>query len=142
MIYQVGSEDVFANVSVFDNETGEPVTDLEIGSPLQPAIKYQVDNGSIVTLAPASMSAGGAHVDGGIYHVGAGDWKIGVPDAAFLAPGVVRVWLEKDGVKAVADALRVVDYDPEKVVAEGRVYRWTRAGGDVAYDDTEIGRPS
>ena len=116
--HQINSADRFAEVELLDADTGASVTDVDHAT-ADLDIKYQVNNGTPVTLSPAPMSAGGAHVAGGVYHVGDGRYKVGVPDAAFLALGDVVVWIEAPGLKCIADRLRVVKYDPFAVLGEG-----------------------
>ena len=88
------------------------------------------------------MSAGGAHVAGGIYHMGDGQYRIGLPDAALTTLGKLRVWTELTDTKCVADMIPVVAYDPlTKLVQYGESARYTN-DTDSSTEDVTITEPS
>lgn len=138
MSIQAGAADQYANVTIL-NTDGTAKTDVT-HSTSGLAIKYQRNNGSIVTLVAASMLAGGVHVDGGIYHVGDGSYKIGLPDAAVSAVGLLRVWTELADTKSIADSIPVVAYNPNDASTIGPTplssseVRTEVAAGLAAYD--------
>ena len=109
-----GSTDQYAEVKVWTVADGLPKTDITSATSGL-AIKYQVGNGSIGTLTAASMSAGGSHADGGIYHIGNGSYKIGMTDALVASVGNLRVWIELTGCDSAPDQIRVVGYNPHAV---------------------------
>ncbi len=127
MTIQAGTSEPYAVVGLMDSSTGAKITDVDhTTSGL--AIRYQLDNGTIGSLTPASMSAGGSHVAGGIYHRGDGDYVIGLSSATAASVGMLHVWVELDGAKSIPDRIRVVAYDPNVdalgAVKVGTVYEW------------------
>ena len=85
-IIQSGSTDQYCEVKVWTTADGVPNTTLAFNTAVL-AIWYQIGNAAPVEVvvggspAPATMSAGGAHADWGIYHVAQGRYKIGLADA-------------------------------------------------------------
>ncbi len=110
MTIQAGSTDQYATVQIM-NTDGTAKTDVTSATSGL-SIKYQLDNGTVVTLTPVAMSAGGAHADGGIYHVDGGRYKIGLPDAAVSSVGKLCVWTTLTDTEFVEDEIAVVAYDP------------------------------
>ena len=109
MTIQAGSTDQYATVQIM-NTDGTAKTDVTSATSGL-SIKYQLDNGTVVTLTPVAMSAGGAHADGGIYHIDGGRYKIGLPDAAVSAVGKLCVWTTLTDTEFVEDEIAVVAYD-------------------------------
>lgn len=113
-VIKSGSTDQFAVCKLWTAADGLARTDVT-NATSGLAIKYQVDNGSIGSLSPVSMSAGGSHADGGIYHRGNGWYRIGLSDAIVASTGAVAVWLELTDCESTTADIRVVGYDADAV---------------------------
>ena len=111
-IIQAAATDQYATVKVWTTADGAPKTDITFATSGL-AIKYQSGNGSIGSLTPVSMTAGGAHADGGLYHRGNGTYKIGLTDALVASAGELSVWIELTDCDSSTDDIRVVAYDPD-----------------------------
>lgn len=109
---QANSVDQYADVKILDASDGTEKTDVTDAT-AGLAIRYQIDNGSVGSLTPAAMTAGGAHAAGGIVHIGGGNYKIGLSDAMLTAASTIKVWTELAGASSIPDIVQVVGYDPD-----------------------------
>ena len=116
-VYKSASVDQYTECKLWTVADGLPKTDA-VYNTSGLSIKYQIGNAAIVSVtvagspAPASMSAGGAHADWGIYHVGNGWYKIGLADAVLATAGTrVRVWIELTACDSGPTDIYVGGYD-------------------------------
>ena len=116
---KVGSTDQYAVVTILNVSDGTAKTDVD-HTTVGLSVYCQLDNNTTIQLTPlASMSAGGAHVENGIYHIGDGQYKIGLTDAVVASAGQLRVWTELAGTKTIADVVPLVSYDPQDAMRLG-----------------------
>lgn len=115
------STDQYAQVKLWTVADGLPKTDVTHATSGL-SIKYQIGNAAVQSVtvagspAPASMSAGGAHADWGIYHIGNGWYKIGLADAVLATAGNrVRVWIELTDCDSAPAEIYVSGYDGSAV---------------------------
>jgi hypothetical protein len=108
-----GSVDQFVSVEIWTTADGLPNTTLAYNTSGM-SIKYQINNAAVQSVsvggspAPASMSAGGSHVDWGFYHIGNGLFQIGLPDALVATNGDrVKVWVEYTDSKSTTAIVQV-----------------------------------
>ena len=117
---QAGSTDQYCEVKVWTTADGAPNTTLVYNTAVM-AIWYQIGNAAAVEVvvggspAPATMSAGGAHADWGIYHVAQGRYKIGLTDAVVSAAANVTVWIVFTDCDSAPCEIDVVGYDKTTV---------------------------
>jgi len=64
-----------------DRATGAPKTDL-LFSTAGLTISYYPNEGALVGIPLVTQTAAGVHADGGCVHVGGGDYRLDLPDAA------------------------------------------------------------
>jgi hypothetical protein len=120
--YEAGTPDIFIDISVVVTATGAAKTDLVYNTSGM-SLWYQVGNGAITEVAvggspaPTSMTAGGTHVDWGFYHIGQGDYKVGIPDALGSAQGKVRIWLTFVDCKGFPAYIDLTGYDKTAIAA-------------------------
>jgi hypothetical protein len=113
---KAGSANQYCEIKVFTAATGAAKTDL-VYNTSGLAIWYQIGNAAAVEVvvggspAPATMAAGGAHADWGIYHVAQGRYKIGLADAVVSAAANVTVWIVYTECDSVPCEIDVVGYD-------------------------------
>jgi len=133
-VYKSASVDQYTECKLWTVADGLPKTDA-VYNTSGLSIKYQIGNAAIVSVtvagspAPASMSAGGAHADWGIYHVGNGWYKIGLADAVLATAGTrVRVWIELTACDSGPTDIYVGGYDGSAVAL----------GASVAGDEMDL----
>ena len=113
---KAGLTDQYCEVKVWTTADGVPNTTLVFNTAAL-AIWYQIGNAAPVEVvvggspAPATMSAGGAHADWGIYHVAQGRYKIGLADAVVSAAANVTVWIVFTDCDSAPCEIDVVGYD-------------------------------
>jgi hypothetical protein len=113
---KAGLVDQYCEVKVWTTADGVPNTTLVFNTAAL-AIWYQIGNAAAVEVvvggspAPATMSAGGAHADWGIYHIAQGRYKIGLADAVVSAAANVTVWIVFTDCDSAPCEIDVVGYD-------------------------------
>ena len=121
---QAGSADQYCDVKVWTTADGVPNTTLVFNTATL-AIWYQIGNAAPVEVvvggspAPATMSAGGAHADWGIYHVAQGRYKIGLADVVVSAAANVTVWIVFTDCDSAPCEIDVVAYDKTDAASLG-----------------------
>ena len=117
IVILAGATDQYAEVKRWTTADGAPKTDAAYNTSGL-SIKYQVGNAAVQSVtvagspAPATMSAGGAHADWGIYHVAQGRYKIGLADAVVASAGdQVTVWVELTDCDSQPAEIYVAGYD-------------------------------
>jgi hypothetical protein len=141
---QAGSTDQYCEVKVWTTADGVPKTTLVFNTAAV-AIWYQIGNAVPVEVvvggspAPASMSAGGAHADWGIYHIAQGRYKIGLADAIVSAAANVTVWIVFTDCDSAPCEIDVVGYDKTAAaVGANTVVPATSANVTTALEDMEL----
>tara|TARA_R110002126_G_scaffold291482_1_gene453133 strand:- start:676 stop:1611 length:936 start_codon:yes stop_codon:yes gene_type:complete len=120
---QAGSTDQYCEVKVWTTADGVPNTTLVYNTAVM-AIWYQIGNAAAVEVvvggspAPATMSAGGAHADWGIYHIAQGRYKIGLADAVVSAAANVTVWIVFTDCDSAPCEIDVVGYDKTTAIPD------------------------
>jgi hypothetical protein len=116
-VIKAASIDQYASIKLWTTADGLPKTDAT-HSTSGLSIKYQIGNAAVQSVtvggspAPASMSAGGAHADWGIYHRGNGWYVIGLADAVLATAGnSVTVWIELTDCDSAPAEIYVSAYD-------------------------------
>ena len=116
-VIKAASTDQYTECKLWTVADGLPKTDATFETSGL-SIKWQINNAAIESAtvagspAPATMSAGGAHADWGIYHVGNGWYKIGLADAVVETAGNrVRVWIELTDCDSAPAEIYVSGYD-------------------------------
>lgn len=115
-----GTTDVSTIIRIVDSTNGTPetgVTSATSGLDL----KYRREGAATVDLTESNLSAlTDAHSDGGMLHIGAGYYRVDVPDAAFAtgAPGVLIFGTVTDMV-VIGTYHMLTDYDPYDAVRMG-----------------------
>ena len=119
-VIKSGSTDQYCEVKVWTTADGVPNTTLAYNTSGL-AIWYQIGNAAPIEVvvggspAPATMSAGGAHADWGIYHVAQGRYKIGLADAVVASAANVTVWIVFTDCDSAPCEIDVVGYDKTAV---------------------------
>lgn len=78
------------------------------------AATYKRDaTGAATTITPVTQTSTGAHTDGGLVHIGGGECRLDLPDAA-VADGAtrVKVTINATGWVGFTEEILLVDYDP------------------------------
>lgn len=97
------------------------------------AITYKRDaTGAATTITPVTQTSTGAHTDGGLVHIGGGECRLDLPDAA-VADGATRVTVTVNATAWVGftEEILLVDYDPTGPVTANV----TQISGDGAAAD-------
>ena len=143
-VIKSGSTDQYCEVKVWTTADGVPNTTLVFNTAAM-AIWYQIGNAAAVEVvvggspAPATMSAGGAHADWGIYHVAQGRYKIGLADAVVSAAANVTVWIVFTDCDSAPCEIDVVGYDKTAAaVGANTVVPATPANVTTALEDMEL----
>ena len=143
-VIKSGSTDQYCEVKVWTTADGVPNTTLVFNTAAM-AIWYQIGNAAPVEVvvggspAPATMSAGGAHADWGIYHVAQGRYKIGLADAVVSAAANVTVWIVFTDCDSAPCEIDVVGYDKTAAaVGANTVVPATPANVTTALEDMEL----
>jgi len=132
-VIKSGLVDQYCEVKVWTTADGAPKTDL-VYNTSGLAIWYQVGNATPVEVvvagspAPATMSAGGAHADWGIYHIAQGRYKIGLADAVVSSAANVTVWIVFADCDSQPCEIDVIGYDKTA----------TAVGASVAGDEMDL----
>jgi hypothetical protein len=141
---QAGSTDQYCEVKVWTTADGVPNTTLVFNTAAM-AIWYQIGNAAAVEVvvggspAPATMSAGGAHADWGIYHIAQGRYKIGLADAVVSAAANVTVWIVFTDCDSAPCEIDVVGYDKTAAaVGANTVVPATPANVTTALEDMDL----
>lgn len=115
-----GATDQSVIIRIVDSGDGTPetgVTSATSGLDL----KYRREGAVTANLTESDLSAlNDAHSDGGMLHIGAGYYRVDVPDAAFAtgANGVL-VFGTVTGMVVIGCYVHLVDYDPQNAVRLG-----------------------
>lgn len=115
-----GATDQSVVIRIVDSGDGTPetgVTSATAGLDL----KYRREGGATANLTESDLSAlTDAHADGGLLHIGAGYYRVDVPDAAFAtASNGVLVFGSATGMVVIGCYLHLVDYNPQDAVRLG-----------------------
>lgn len=87
---KAGSTDVSVEIKILDSTTGLPKTDVVYNSAGMD-LQYRRAGGANVSITEATLGAvDSAHSDGGFIHIGNGEYRLDLPDAA-VATGVDSV---------------------------------------------------
>ena len=115
-----GLTDQSTVIRIIDSTVGTPetgVTSVTAGLDLQ----YRREGGTVSSLTESDLAAlDSAHADGGMLHIGAGYYRLDLPDAAFAtgANGVL-VFGTVTGMVVIGSYHPLVDYDPQDTVRLG-----------------------
>lgn len=119
-IVKKGSTDRSVTIRIIDSATGVPETGVEHNS-TGIDLWYRREGAAKVSITEAALSAlTDAHSDGGIEHIGNGEYRLDLPDAAF-ATGAnhVDVGGTVTDMIVIGGRVRLVNYDPEDTVRLG-----------------------
>ena len=119
-IVKKGSVDRSVTLRIIDNTTGLPVTDRVYNSS-GIDLWYRRELSAKVSITEATLAdLTTAHADGGFLHIGDGEYRLDLPDAAF-ATGAQHVDFggTLTGYTVIGGRVRLVDYDPENAVRMG-----------------------
>jgi hypothetical protein len=108
-----GSTDVSVIIRIVDSGDGTPETGVTSASGGLD-LKYRREGAATANLTETDLSAlTDAHSDGGLLHIGAGYYRVDVPDAAFAtgANGVM-VFGSVTGMVVIGCYVPLVDYNP------------------------------
>lgn len=120
VVRKAGTTDVSVTIRIVDAvdgtaETG--VTSATSGIDL----KYRREGAAAVSITETNLSAlTDAHADGGILHIGAGYYRLDLPDAACASGAIgVLVFGTITGMSVIGEYVQLVAYDPFDAVRLG-----------------------
>ncbi len=119
-IVKKGATDRSVTLRIVDSTDGTPETGVVFNTS-GIDLWYRREGGAKVSITEATLSTlTDAHADGGFLHIGDGNYRLDLPDAAF-ATGAnhVDVGGTVTGMVVIGGRVRLVNYDPEDSVRLG-----------------------
>lgn len=119
-IVKKGSTDRSVTIRIIDSTDGTPETGVVFNTS-GIDLWYRREGAAVVSITEATLSAlTDAHSDGGFLHIGNGEYRLDLPDAAF-ATGANHVDIggTVTGMIVIGGRVRLVNYDPEDTVRLG-----------------------
>jgi hypothetical protein len=115
-----GATDQSVVIRIVDSADGTPETGVTSGTGGLD-LKYRREGATVASLTESDLSAlSDAHSDGGMLHIGAGYYRIDVPDAAFATgSNGVLVFGTVTGMVVIGCYVPLVDYNPQDAVRLG-----------------------
>lgn len=119
-IVKKGSTNRSVTIRIIDSTDGTPETGV-VWNTAGIDLWYRREGAAKVSITEATLSAlTDAHSDGGFLHIGDGEYRIDLPDAAFAtSANHVDVGGAVTGMVVIGGRVRLVDYDPEDTVRMG-----------------------
>lgn len=119
-IVKKGSTNRSVTIRIIDSTDGTPETAVEHNT-AGIDLWYRREGEAKASITEAALAAlTTAHTDGGIEHIGDGEYRIDLPDAAFATGAQhVDVGGTVTGMIVIGGRVRLVDYDPEDTVRLG-----------------------
>lgn len=119
-IVKKGSTDRSVTIRIIDSTDGSPETGVVFNTS-GIDLWYRREGAAKVSITEATLSAlTDAHSDGGFLHIGDGEYRLDLPDAAY-ATGANHVDIggTVTGMIVIGGRVRLVNYDPEDTVRMG-----------------------
>ena len=148
IIHKAGKVDLTAIVWLRDSTTGALKTDVTLANLDYRYIRVENDNDVTISAAADIVALGGLtdpHMDGRMYEIGEGAYRLDIPDAAVAAGAnfaAIIVWdAANNTILPVIQEIQLVDYEgadlekSAKVIINKAVQ--TKATGEIDYYDDD-----
>ena len=118
-IVKKGSTDRSVTIRIIDSGDGTPETGVVYNTE-GIDLWYRREGATVTAITEVTQTVSGAHSDGGVVHIGTGEYRLDLPDAAFATGAqYVDVGGTVTGMIVIGGRVRLVDVDLEDTVRAG-----------------------